>query len=83
MKYFSRDFTNTFLNFLEANKTIPAFKTIQYNEIIKIDQTYMSVFDKYYKLKVTEQSSEQANAEKTNVNTPTTTKSTVIDSQEL
>ena len=40
----------------------------------------MSIFDKYYKLKVNEQSSENI-AEKTLVNTPTTTKSTIVDSQ--
>jgi hypothetical protein len=54
LKYFSRDYTNAFLSFLEINKTVPAFKNIQYNEIIKIDPAYMSIFDRFYKIKVTE-----------------------------
>lgn len=40
----------------------------------------MSIFDKYYKLKVNEQSNEN-NGEKVLVNTPTTTKSSIVDSQ--
>lgn len=40
----------------------------------------MSIFDKYYKLKVNEQSNE-TNGEKALINTPTTTKSSIVDSQ--